>query len=119
MAYVDGFVIAIKKSKLKKYQQMSKKASKVWMKYGALEYIETVGDDLKVKGVMPFTKLAKTESGETVVFSWIVYKSKAHRNAVNKKVMADPFMTSFDPKDSPFEMHKMAYGGFKTIVSVK
>lgn len=113
MSYVDGFVLAVPKSKMQAYIRMARMGEKMWRKFGALDYKECVGDDLKVKWGLPFTKLAKTKPGETVVFSFIVYKSRAHRDQVNKKVMAN--MTG-DIKDMPFDMKRMAYGGFKTAV---
>ena len=116
--YVDGFVIPIKKKNLEAYRSMAAKASKVWKKYGALDYLEAVGDDLKIKGmVASFPKIAKIKSGETVLFSFITYKSRAHRDAVNKKVMKDPELQNLcDPKNSPFDFKRMAYGGFKALV---
>lgn len=115
--YVDGFVIPVPKKRLAEYKKMATKASKIWMEYGALEYIECVGDDLKVKGMMPFGKTVQAKPSETVVFSWIVYKSKAQRDAVNKKIMQDPrLMEMCDPSNAPFDMKRMAYGGFKTMV---
>ncbi len=118
MPYVDGFVIPVKKKNVAAYQRMSKIAGKIWKKYGALEYRECVGDDLESQFGIPFTKLAKTKSKETVVFSWIVYKSKAHRNAVNKKVMADPRIAKMMKDKPPFDDKRMSYGGFKTIVDM-
>ena len=116
MKYVDGYVITIPKKNLKDYRKMASMAGKVWMKHGALEYVEAVGDDLNIKGViLTFPKMLKLKPGETAVFSFIVYKSRKHRDAVNKKVMADPRMQK-PPKKMPFDMQKMAYGGFKTIV---
>jgi uncharacterized protein YbaA (DUF1428 family) len=115
--YVDGFVLPVPKKKVAAYQRMSQKAGKVWREHGALEYLESVGDDLKVKFGVPFTKGARAKSGETVVFSWIVYKSRAHRDRVNAKVMKDPRIAKMmDPKDMPFDVKRMAYGGFKVIV---
>ena len=119
MAYVDGFVIAIPKKNIPAYKRMAKLGGKVWKEYGALEYFECVGDDLKVKMGLPYTKLLKLKPTETAVFSWIVYKSRAHRDAVNKKVMSDPRIAKMmDGKESPFDMKRMAYGGFKTIVDM-
>lgn len=116
--YIDGFVIPIKKSEVAAYRKMAEWGAKTWKKYGALEYFECVGDDLKVqKGAgQGFTKFAKLKPDETVVFSWIVYKSKAHRDQVNKKVMSDPSMNSFDPATMPFDMRRFATGGFEVIV---
>lgn len=118
-AYIDGFVLTVPKKNVKAYTKMSTWAGKIWMDHGALQYIECVGDDLKgMPGCLPFPKLAKVKSGETVVFSWIMYKSKKHRDAVNAKVMKDPRMTQKMPAKSkmPFDLKKMAYGGFSTIV---
>jgi uncharacterized protein YbaA (DUF1428 family) len=115
--YVDGFVIPFPKKKLHVYRRMAKLGAKVWKEHGALAYYECVGDDLKASFGMPFTKLARLKPGETVAFSYIVYKSRRHRDQVNARVMKDPRMN--DPnmgKDMPFEMKRMAYGGFKTIV---
>lgn len=116
MSYVDGFVLVVPKKKIASYTKMARFAGKVWREHGALEYRECVGDDLKVKFGMPFTKLAKTKPTETIVFSYIVYKSRAHRDKVNAKVMADPRMQKIPP-DMPFDPKRMAYGGFTTIVS--
>ena len=120
MPYVDGFVLAVPKRKLKLYKRIAQQAGKVWKKHGALEYMECAGDDLKVKWGTPFTRTARTKKGETVVFSWIVYKSRAHRDSVNRKVMKDPKMQTLmdDTKNMPFDMKRMAYGGFKSIVEL-
>jgi uncharacterized protein YbaA (DUF1428 family) len=119
MAYVDGFLLAVPKKKVKTYLDIARKAGKVWKEHGALEYRETVGDDLKIKMGMPFPKAIRAKSGETVVFSWIVYKSRAHRDSVNKKVMKDERIASMmDPKSMPFDMKRMAYGGFKVGVDL-
>jgi len=119
MAYVDGFVLAVPKSKLKAYQKLARAAGKVWREHGALEYRECAGDDLKVKWGMPFPKVAKAKTGETVVFSWIVFKSRAHRDRVNAKVMKDPRLAEMmDPKSMPFDMKRMAYGGFEVLVDL-
>lgn len=118
MAYVDGFVIPIPKRNLAAYRRMAKQAGKIWMQYGALEYRECVGDDLAIKGGISFPKLTKVKSGETVAFSWIVYKSKSHRNAVNKKVMKDPRILKMMAMKPIFDYKRMSYGGFKTIVEL-
>ena len=95
------------------------KAGKVWREHGALEYRECVGDDLQTKYGVPFPRLLKLKRGETVVFSWIVFKSRAHRDRVNAKVMKDPRLaTMMDPKAMPFDVKRMVYGGFKTIVDL-
>src|SRR5688572_33371043 len=88
--YVDGFVIPVPKDKIETYRQIAEKACKIWMEHGALDYRECVGDDLDVKDQVPFTRLAGTGEGETVVFSWILYRTREHRDEVNAKVMADP-----------------------------
>jgi uncharacterized protein YbaA (DUF1428 family) len=115
--YVDGFVIALPKKKLSTYLKMAKLGAKVWKDHGALEYYECVGDDFKAPYGMPFPKLARLTKGETVVFSWIVYRSKKHRDSVNAKVMKDPRMNDPDfQKSPPFDMKRMAYAGFETLV---
>ena len=116
MSYVDGFVLVVPKKKLAVYKKMATKAGKIWREHGALDYKECVGDDLKSKWGTPFGKLAKAKTGETVVFSYIVYKSRAHRDKVNAKVMKDKRLGEGMPKEMPFDMKRMAYGGFKTLV---
>jgi uncharacterized protein YbaA (DUF1428 family) len=119
MKYVDGFVVAVPKKNVAAYRSMSQKAGKLWREHGALEYRECVGDDLKVKVGLPFPRLAKLKRGETVFFSWILYKSRAHRDSVNKKVMNDPRMAKMmDMKSMPFDVKRMAYGGFEVLVDV-
>ncbi len=117
--YVDGYVLTVPKGKLGQYRKMAKVAGKIWIKNGALEYYECVGDDLEpdmgVK-MMTFPKLARMKPGEAVIFSFVTYKSKAHRNSVNKKVMK---IMKDDPScqdEMPFDMKRMAYGGFKVLV---
>ena len=117
MAYVDGFVLAVPTRKLAAYRKMSTLAGKVWKAHGALEYRECVGDDLQTEHGLPFGNLGKPKRGESVVFSWIVYKSKADRKRVLKKVMADKRL-KMDPNDMPFDMKRMSYGGFKVIVDL-
>jgi uncharacterized protein YbaA (DUF1428 family) len=118
MPYVDGFVIPIARSKVPAYRRMAQQAGKVWKRYGALEFRECVGDDLDVKLGKSFASLARAKRGETVFFSYIVYRSKAHRNQVNAKVMKDPSMANMDMKDMPFDVRRMAYGGFKVLVDI-
>ena len=119
MRYVDGYVLPIPRKKLETYRRMAAKAGKVWREHGALEYRECAGDDLKVKCGMPFPKVAKAKTGETVVFSWIVFKSRAHRDRVNAKVMKDPRLAEMmDPNSMPFDMKRMAYGGFEVLVDL-
>src|SRR3990170_6195340 len=111
MSYVDGFVLVVPKRKIAVYKKMATRAAMVWKDHGALDYRECVGDDLKVKMGLPFPKLAKTKAGETVVFSYIVYKSRAHRDKVNAKVMKDPRIADMcDPKAMPFDVARMVYG---------
>jgi uncharacterized protein YbaA (DUF1428 family) len=115
--YVDGFVLPVPKKNLKAYRRMAQQASKIWRKHGALEYRECVGDDLAVKFGVPFPKQMKARAGETVVFAYIVYKSRAHRDSVNARVMKDPRIGEMcDPKNMPFDCKRMLYGGFRTIV---
>ena len=117
MVYVDGFVLPVPEKNVKAYRAMARKAGKIWREHGALEYRECVGDDLDVKMAMPFTKGIRTKPGETVIFAWITYKSKAHRDRVNAKVMKDPRLSGpADPKAMPFDIKRMLYGGFKVLV---
>ena len=117
MSYVDGFVVPVPKKNLQAYRRMAQIAGKVWRGHGALQYVEAVGDDLAVKFGVPFTKTMKSKAGETVVFSWIVFKSRAHRDRVNAKVMKDPRLSSMmNDKKMPFDVKRMVYGGFKFIV---
>ena len=122
MKYIDGFVIPLKKSNVKAYKKMAEWGKKSWMKHGAVDYVEAVGNDLKMKKGMgsSFGKLASLKSDETVVFSYIVFKSKKHRDEVNKKVMAEmnsPENTKkYASMPMPFDMKRFAYGGFQSIV---
>jgi uncharacterized protein YbaA (DUF1428 family) len=117
MAYVDGYLLAVPKKNLPAYKKMATIGAKVWRDHGALEYRETVGDDLDMKWGVPFPKLMKLKAGETAVFAWIVYKSKAQRDKINAKVMSDPRLAAMmDPKKMPFDMKRMSVGGFKMLV---
>jgi uncharacterized protein YbaA (DUF1428 family) len=117
MKYVDGFVIPMPKKNMAAYQRIAKQARKIWLDHGALDYRECVGDDLNVKMGVPFPKLANARKGDTVVFAYIVYKSRAHRDKVNAMVMKDPRMNAMcDPNNLPFDCNRMTFGGFKTIV---
>ncbi len=119
MRYVDGFVLAVPEKNLKAYRSMSQKAGKIWKEHGALQYVEAVGDDLEVKFGVPFTKLAKPKPGETVLFSFIVFKSRAHRDKVNAKVMSDPRLNKMmKAEEMPFDVKRMASGGFQGIVDL-
>jgi uncharacterized protein YbaA (DUF1428 family) len=98
---------------------MAAKAGRIWREHGAVEYRECVGDDLAVKGLMPFPRQMRLKPGETVVFSWIVFKSRSHRDRVNAKVMKDPRLAgSMDPKAMPFDVKRMVYGGFRLLVDL-
>jgi uncharacterized protein YbaA (DUF1428 family) len=113
--YVDGFVIPIPKENVNAYRRLAQKAMKVWLDHGALEFRECVGDDLNVKMGLPFPRGIKTKPSETVVFSYIVFESRAHRDRVNAKVMKGPRIAKM-PETMPFDVKRMMYGGFKTIV---
>jgi uncharacterized protein YbaA (DUF1428 family) len=112
--YVDGFILPIPRKNLKAYKKMANLAKKVWMDHGALEYVECMGDDVPAGKVTSFAKSLKLKSGEVPFFSWVTYKSKAHRNQVFKKVMADPRLNMND--DLPFDGMRMFWGGFKPVV---
>jgi uncharacterized protein YbaA (DUF1428 family) len=117
MRYVDGFLLPVPKKNLRAYTAMARTAGKVWRAHGALDYVEAVGDDLKTKMGLPFPRLMKLKPGHVAVFSFIVYKSRAHRDHVNAKVMKDPRLNSMmEGKDMPFDVKRMCYGGFRVIV---
>lgn len=116
MKYVDGFVVPVPKKSVQAYRSMAKKAGKIWMEYGALEYIECIADDVKPGKRTSFPQSVKLKPDEIVVFSWIVYKSRTQRDRINKKVMADPRIAAMDPKTMPFDAKRMFFGGFKTLV---
>ena len=119
MPYVDGFVLPVPRRNVQAYVRMSRRAGKVWREHGALEYRECAGDDLKTKMGIPFPRTVRAKPGETVFFSWIVYRSRAHRDRVNAKVMKDPRIAKMmDTKTMPFDLKRMAYGGFKVLVSL-
>ncbi|HBS28927.1 MAG TPA: DUF1428 domain-containing protein [Phycisphaerales bacterium] len=117
--YVDGFVLPLAEKNVAAYRKMSKAASKVFMEHGALEYIEAVGEDLKIKGMRAFGPAAGARAGETVVFSYIVYRSRKHRDTVNKKVMTDPRLAKLCGPGAkvPFDVKRMCYGGFSVMVT--
>jgi uncharacterized protein YbaA (DUF1428 family) len=118
MAYVDGFVIPVRKKNLKAYLRMARVGARVFRDHGALEYRECVADDVRARGAASFPKTLRTRAGETLVFSWIVYRSKAQRASVMAKVMKDKRLEKFmDPKSMPFDMKRMLYAGFKLAVS--
>ena len=116
MTYVDGFVIPIKKDQLEAYRQIAEKACKVWMEHGALEYKECVIDDDNIHGTRPFAQAADSQQSEIVIFAYIVYQSRAHRDEVNAKVMADPRINEQGPETMPFDCKRMVCAGFKTII---
>ena len=118
--YVDGFVLVVPKKNLDAYRRMSRKAGRIWREYGALEYRECVGDDLKTGFGLPFGKLTRAKAGETVVFSWIVYRSRKDRDRINAKVMADKRLggDGMDPNKMPFDVKRMSYGGFEMFVDL-
>jgi len=119
MKYVDGFVLPVPKKKLQAYRRLARKAAAIWKEYGALEYRECVGDDLEVKWGIPFPRFLKLKRGETVIFSWIVYKSRAERDRINALVMKDPRIANMDPKSMPVDDKRMVYGGFKILVEAQ
>ena len=117
MRYVDGYVLPLPKKNVAAYRRMAQKAGKVWRDHGALEFIECLADDVKPGKHTSFPQSVKLKPGETVVFSWIVFKSRAHRDSVNAKVMKDPRLAKMmDPKAMPFDGKRMFWGGFKVLV---
>jgi uncharacterized protein YbaA (DUF1428 family) len=118
MHYVDGFIVPVPKKRLNAYRTMARKAAKVWREHGALDYRECVAEDVKVGKWTSFPRSVKLKAGETVVFAWITYKSRKHRDRVNAKVMKDPRLADMmDPKAMPFDAKRMIYGGFEVFVS--
>ena len=117
MHYVDGFVVPVPKKNIAAYRRMARKAGNVWREHGALEYVECVADDVKPGKLTSFPQSVKLKPGETVIFSWIVYKSRSQRDRVNAKVMKDPRLAKMmNPKALPFDGKRMFWGGFRTIV---
>lgn len=117
--YVDGFIVPVPAKNVDAYRKLARKAGKIWMEYGALEYTECVADDVKTGKVTSFPQSVKLKKDEVVVFSWITYKSRKERDRINKKVMSDPRLEDMmDPKDHPFDGKRMIWGGFKTIVEL-
>ena len=117
MRYVDGYVLAVPKKNLKAYASMAELGAKMWMKHGALDYKECVGEDLKTRWGTSFSKMMQLKPGETVVFSYIVFKSRTHRDRVNAKVMKEMEQME-DMKEMPFDMKRMVYGGFQVLVEI-
>ena len=119
MPYVDGFVVPVPKKKVDAYRAMARKAGKVWKEHGALQFRECIADDVKRGKTTSFPQSVKLKAGETVMFSYIVYKSRADRDRVLKKVMSDPRLKDMmDMKSMPFDAKRMIYGGFKTLVDL-
>jgi len=119
MSYVDGFVLPVPKKNLAAYRRMATKAGKIWREHGALEYHECVADDVKPGKSTSFPQAVKLKPGEVVLFSWIVYKSRAQRDSVNKKVMSDPRLADMmNPKALPFDGRRMFWGGFKPLIEL-
>jgi uncharacterized protein YbaA (DUF1428 family) len=116
--YVDGFVVAVPKRKLDAYRRLSRKSGKIWREHGALEFRECVADDVPMGKVTSFPRSVKRKPSETVIFSWIVFKSRAHRDRVNAKAMKDPRLAGMDMKDMPFDAKRRIYGGFNVVVDV-
>lgn len=117
--YVDGFVIPIAHNKLEEYTRLAELAGSIWMEHGALAYTECCGDDLNHEDLVSFHQAANAIEGETVIFSWIVFESKEHRDRVNQAVMSDPRLKEMmNPDSGPFDCKRMVYGGFKTIVDM-
>jgi uncharacterized protein YbaA (DUF1428 family) len=117
--YVDGFVLPVPEDKLADYRKMARRAGKIWMEYGALQYTECVADDVKPGKSTSFPQAVKLKPGEVVVFSWIVYKSRRQRDTINAKVMKDPRLADMiDPRKMPFDSKRMFWGGFKSIVEM-
>ena len=119
MKYVDGYVVPVPKKKIEAYRRIASKAGKIWREHGALEYVECVAEDVKPGKYTSFPQSVKLKKNETVIFAYIVYKSRAQRDRVNAKVMKDPRMNGFgDMKDMPFDAKRMFWGGFKTLVDL-
>ena len=117
MAYVDGFVIALPKANIETYKAFAKTAGEVWMEHGALSYVECLGDDVPVGEVTSFPRAVQAKDDEIVVFSWVTYRSRADRDAIMAKVMADPRLPQ-DPSAMPFDGKRMIFGGFESIIEL-
>lgn len=114
--YIDGFVVPVPKANIQAYREMATRAGKVWREYGALEFHECVADDVKPGEVTSFPQSVNLKPDETVFFSWIVYESREQRDRINEMVLKDPRLTQ--PKDSPFDMKRMVFGGFESVVDL-
>lgn len=118
MAYVDGFVLPVPKDKVEAYRKIARKAGKVWMEHGALQYVECVAEDVQPGTLTSFPQAVRLGPDEVVVFAWILYRSRAHRDRVNAAVMADPRIAGMGPENMPFDGKRMFWGGFKPIVQL-
>lgn len=116
--FVDGFIVPVPKKNIEKYRKVAKFAGKIWKEYGALEYIECMADDVKAGKLTSFPQSVKLKPNEVVFFSWIVYKSRASRDSINKKIMKDPRIMKMGPEMMPFDGKRMIYGGFKPVVTL-
>ncbi len=120
MPFVDGYVLPVPRKNLPTYRRMAQKSCRIWREHGALEYRECAGADLATKWGVSFPRAVKAKRGETVVFAWVVFKSRAHRDSVNARVMKDPRLAAMmDEKSMPFDAKRMVYGGFKVLVEAK
>ncbi|MBK1868344.1 DUF1428 domain-containing protein [Aestuariivirga sp. YIM B02566] len=117
MTYVDGFIVAVPKKNMAQYRKMAKRAGKVWREHGAVSYVECIADDVPMGKVTSFPRSVKQKPDETVIFSWVTYKSRAERNRIVKKVMADPRL-QMDNKNLPFDGKRLIYGGFKAFLEI-
>ena len=117
--YIDGFVIPVPRKKLAAYKRMSRKAGRIWLEHGALEFRETVAEDPAPEGVVPFARVARSKPGEVVVFSFTAFRSRAHRDRVNAKVMQDPrVLAMMSEEQMPFDAKRMVYGGFSVMIDM-
>lgn len=119
MKYIDGFVLPLRQDRVEEYRRQAEAAGKIWIEHGALHFRECIADDMTAEGLTSFPELARAGAGEIVVFSYIVFKSREHRDEVNAKVMADPRIQGLcDPENPPFDFKRMAYGGFRVLVDL-
>ena len=119
MSYVDGYVLPVPEKNIDAYREIAEKAAAIWMEHGALDYKECIAEDVNIDGFVPFTKVIEAKQGETVIFAYIVYRSRKHRDEVNAKAMSDPRLKEYcgHEKEMPFDCKRMAYGGFKVLVT--
>ena len=117
MSYVDGFVLPVPRANVDAYRRLARKAGKVWMEHGALSYVECIGDDVPYGELTSFPRAVQARDDEVVVFSWITYESRAKRDEVNAKVMADPRMNQYDQNNTPFDGKRMIFGGFESFLA--